>query len=114
MKYKDIDISADMNRLRKEIKTVPDSRLGLANTLFDELVFMAATLDKLKAQINSEGVTTMFQQGAQCFLKEHPALKSYNTTIQRFCLVAKQLNDLIPAAAVNIDELDKFINDREI
>ncbi|WP_309459518.1 hypothetical protein [Bacillus thuringiensis] len=53
----------------------------------------------------------MFKQGRQVFLREHPALKAYNTTIQSYSRLYKQLVDLLPPTDLKPkeDELIDFI-----
>ena len=55
---------------------------------------MKETLDELKRQVRESGTVEEFHQGKQDFLRESPALKSYNTTIQRYSLLYRQLCDL--------------------
>ncbi|GAA0121737.1 hypothetical protein UT300018_10530 [Clostridium faecium] len=93
---KNIDISKDMKALKKILKDIPKDRQPIAQSLYNELLFMQNTLIKLKEQVEEEGPTAMFKQGKQEFLREHPALKGYNTTIQRYSLLYKQLTDLLP------------------
>lgn len=93
---KNTDISADMKKVKTMLKEIPKERQAVANTLFNELVFMQNTLNKLKKQVEEDGAISLFKQGSQEFLREHPALKAYNTTIQRFNLIYKQLMDLLP------------------
>lgn len=101
---KDTEISKNMKKLKKLVKQVPKDRQPIAESLFKELIFMETTLIKLKEQISLEGPTAMFKQGAQEFLREHPALKGYNTTIQRYSLLYKQLTDLLPDSADKKEE----------
>lgn len=91
-----IDISKDMKKVKTLLRRIPKDRQPIAKSLYGELVFMQNTLDKLKAQVEEEGPVSMFKQGRQEFLREHPALKAYNTTIQRYSLLYKQLIDLLP------------------
>lgn len=104
-------ISSDMKKLKTILKQIPNDRLPIAQSLYNELVFIQNTLDTLKAQVNEEGPTAMFKQGKQEFLREHPALKAYNTTVQRYSLLYKQLVDLLPPtdAIPKEDELIEFI-----
>lgn len=94
---KSVNTTKDMKKLEAAIKTIPQDRQAIAKSLYNELVFMQNTLDTLKQQVEEEGPTAMFKQGAQEFLREHPALKGYNTTVQRYSLLYKQLVDLLPA-----------------
>ncbi|KMJ56445.1 hypothetical protein AB685_21915 [Bacillus sp. LL01] len=89
-------ISAEMRKVKTLLKQIPKDRQPIAQGLYNELVFMQNTLNTLKAQVEEEGAVSMFRQGKQEFLREHPALKAYNTTIQRYSLLYKQLIDLLP------------------
>ncbi|MGH0943467.1 hypothetical protein ACQVTS_19670 [Bacillus mycoides] len=104
-------ISSDMKKLKRILEQIPTERLPIAQSLYNELVFIQNTLDTLKAQVDEEGPTAMFKQGRQEFLREHPALKAYNTTVQRYSLLYKQLVDLLPPAkkGEQEDELMSFI-----
>lgn len=92
------DVSKDMKKLKAILKQIPKERQAIAQSLYNELVFMQQTLEKLKRQIEEEGPTAMFKQGKQEFLREHPALKGYNTTVQRYSQLYKQLTELLPPA----------------
>ena len=96
---KDLDISKEMKDLKRILKQIPKDRQAIAQSLYNELEFMQKTLETLRQQVEDEGPTAMFKQGAQEFLREHPALKGYNTTVQRYSLLYKQLTDLLPPAA---------------
>lgn len=104
-------VSTDMRKVKRLLKDIPKDRKPIAEGIYNELVFMQNTLNLLKEQVEAEGPVSMFKQGAQEFLREHPALKAYNTTIQRFSLLYKQLMDLLPAAPTgdNTDPLMDFI-----
>lgn len=106
-----IAISSDMKKLKTILKQIPKDRLPIAQSIYNELVFMQNTLDTLKDQVGEEGPVSMFKQGRQEFLREHPALKAYNTTVQRYSLLYKQLVDLLPPtdAIPKEDELIQFI-----
>lgn len=73
---------------------IPSDKKIVADRLIDELIFMTETLADLKDMIRENGTVEHFEQGKQNFLRENPALKSYNTTIQRYSLLYKQLCDL--------------------
>ena len=111
---KDRDISKEMKKLKKILKEIPQDRQAVAQSLYTELVFMQKTLEKLRQQVEEEGPTAMFKQGKQEFLREHPALKGYNTTVQRYSLLYKQLTDLLPptAGTQQSDPLIDFIKEQ--
>lgn len=111
---KNKDISADMKKVKRLLKNIPEDRQPIAQGIFNELVFMQNTLEKLKEQIDEEGPVSLFKQGKQEFLREHPALKAYNTTVRRFSLLYKQLIDLLPPSAGThqSDPLIDFIKEK--
>ena len=47
-----------------------------------------------KLPFRENGTIEQFKQGKQDFLRESPALRSYNTTVQRYSLLYRQLCDL--------------------
>lgn len=85
-----------VRKLKALLKEVSADRLAVAQSLVEELCFMQRTLEKLRQQVDEEGGTALFEQGKQCFLREHPALKAYSTLVQRYSLLYKQLVDLLP------------------
>jgi len=72
---------------------------------------MEHTLSELKKAVKEVGAVEHFENGKQKFLRENPALKSYNTTIQRYSLLYKQIADLLPPAEKPEakDELAEFL-----
>lgn len=82
--------------LKEILDKIPEDRKAIAGRIADELVFMQSTLQDLKKQIKENGTVELFEQGKQSFMRESPALKSYNTTIQRYSALYKQLCDMLP------------------
>lgn len=93
---KDKIINKKKRQLNKILKTIPDDKRAIGESLVDELVFMTGTLVDLKENIAKNGVVDFFKQGAQEFYRESPALKSYNNTLNRYSQLYKQLVDLLP------------------
>ena len=81
--------------LRELLERVPEDKYIVGAALVEELLFMEETLKRLKSQIRETGEVEHFQQGKQDFYRESPALKAYNTTIQRYGGLYRQLTDLI-------------------
>jgi len=77
------------------LQKVPEDKRAIAEKLIEELSFIEKTLGRLKTQIEETGEVEHFQQGKQDFYRESPALKSYNTTVQRFSVMYRQLTDLM-------------------
>lgn len=99
--------------LKEIIEKIPEDKKPIAQRLADELIFMQQTLADLKKQIKDGGTVERFEQGKQSFLRESPALKSYNTTIQRYSTLYKQLTDLLPKdePVKNAGELYDFLKE---
>lgn len=93
---KDKERSKSLRKLKPMLKLIPADRAAIGERLIEEIAFMTATLAALRASIEEHGVEDHFKQGKQEFMRESPALKAYNTTIQRYSLLFKQLTDLLP------------------
>lgn len=104
-----------MYDLLQVVSQVPDDKRPVAEALYQELVFMRETLEELKHTVKAQGVVERFEQGKQRFLRESPALKSYNTTIQRYSALYKQLTALVepvePCDDNDGPSLEEFLKD---
>lgn len=108
-------IKSELTRLRKVFADIPEDKRRIADGLMQEAAFMRVTLEETREIIDREGVIERFEQGAQKFLREHPATKVYASLINRYSAVVKQLIDLLPAAdkgKVETDELMEFVKSR--
>ncbi|ACV21876.1 Uncharacterised protein [Slackia heliotrinireducens] len=89
---------------------IDSNKRPIARQLITELEFMQSTLEKLRAEIEANGVVEEFKNGKQEFTRETPALKSYNLTVSRYSTLYKQLTDLLPDGEPEQgDEFDEFI-----
>ena len=84
---------------REILAKIPDDKRTVGKKLIEELSFMEKTLQSLRKQIDEGGVIEEFNQGKQSFIRESPALKAYNTTVQRYSVMYRQLTDLIGKSA---------------
>ncbi len=104
----DISKNKELSRLKRQfnkiLKQVPEDKKPIATSLIKELTFMAITLDELKEKIKETGTVELFKQGKQEFWRESPALRAYNTTVQRYSLLYKQLTDLLPKTTEDIQD----------
>lgn len=82
--------------LKEVLQKIPEDKKAIGGRLADELIFMQATLTDLKEQIKENGTVELFKQGKQEFMRESPALRSYNTTLKQYSALYKQLCDLLP------------------
>ena len=105
-------IKKEITKLRRIFKNLPKDKQKAAEGLLQEAAFMKATLEETRHIIDQEGILEHFEQGAQKFLREHPATKVYNTMINRYATVCKQLFDMVPdpeAGKQAEDELMAFV-----
>lgn len=89
--------NTSLSKENKEILNhVPEEKRSMAKEIMKRLVFMKSVLNDLEHEIREHGVVDDFQNGKQHFLKESPAVKSYNQTIQRYGNLYKQLENMLP------------------
>ena len=107
-------IKREVARLTNLFKEIERSRRLSTNGLIEEAAFMKITLRELKLEIDKAGPIDEMPQGDYSILREHPALKSYNTMVQRYAAILKQLTDLLPKETKVVDEdvFGDFINSR--
>ena len=104
-----------VGRLKEIYELIPEDRKKIAQDLIKEILFMATTLNKLKTNIRKQGPTVEFINGKQQMMIENPAMKTYNTLIQRYGTFFKQLNELIPknpTVKSEDDGFDDFVEER--
>lgn len=109
---KEAQIKKEIKKLKRLFENLPKDKQRAAEGLIQEAAFMRVTLKETRYIIDQEGIIERFEQGAQKFLREHPATKVYNTMIQRYTTVCKQLFDMIPdpdAGKQAEDELMAFV-----
>ena len=113
---KEKKIKAELNKLKKLFKDLEKDKVEMANRLMQQASFVYVTLLELQEIINEEGSVDLFEQGSQKMIREHPAVKSYNSMIKNYNATIKQLNDLLPKSepkAVD-DGFEAFVNSRGV
>lgn len=85
-------ISSDYKKI---LDKVPLDRKLIAEKLIKELMFLEETLELLKQAVREGGAIEHFQQGSQDFMRTSPALTAYNTSVQRYSVMYRQLTDLL-------------------
>lgn len=113
-KTKEKMIKNEIVRLTKIFKETEKNKRLTTKGLIEEAAFMKATLKELKASIDESGPIDEMQQGDYSILREHPALKAYNTMVQRYTTVIKELTNLLPKEQTKelSDGFDEFVGDR--
>lgn len=91
------------------MKKIPNEKLNEANLIVEELRFILETIKELKQDIKKQGAVEHFINGKQNFLRESPALASYNKLMKTYDTFYKNLINLIPKD--DITEDDEFDND---
>lgn len=94
--------------IKKTIKALPGDRRDAAESIYTEVVFLIGTLEKLKERIEKDGAVIKTART----VKENPAMRAYNSSLQRYSLLFKQLIDLLPVPAEKPkkDPLTAFVN----
>ena len=105
---KDTLVNREINRLTKLSKDIDANKRLTAKGLIEEASFMKATLQELKEMIDKQGPIDEMPQGEYSILREHPALKSYNTMVQRYTSVINQLTNLHPKEDIKKEVVDGF------
>lgn len=98
-------ICDDMSVFEKLIELIPEDRRHVARKLAGEIVFMAKTLDRLKAAVTENDVID-FEKN-----RENSALRSYNATVKSYSVLYKQFADMLPKTMPELPEskLQEFI-----
>ena len=113
---KDTLVNREINRLTNLFKDIDANKRLTAKGLIEEASFMKATLQELKEMIDKDGPIDEMPQGEYSILREHPALKSYNTMVQRYTNIINQLTNLHPKEDVKKevdDGFDDFLKKRD-
>ena len=109
-------IKKEVTKLRKFIKDLETEEQNMAMYLINELAFMKVTLEDLKEEVSEYGVIDIMPQGEYSIKRENPALKTYNTMIQRYNATLKQLDDFIKnilgTKGQDVDMLGQFLQKR--
>ena len=113
---KDTLVNREINRLTNLFKDIDANKRLTAKGLIEEASFMKATLQELKEMIDEQGPIDEMPQGEYSILREHPALKSYNTMVQRYTNIINQLTNLHPKEEIKKevdDGFDSFVLKRD-
>ena len=107
-KDKDRLVNNEITRLTRLFKDIEANRRLTAKGLIEEAAYMKITLQELKVEIDKHGPIDEMPQGDYSILREHPALKSYNTMVQRYTNIIDKLTNLHPKEVKVVEEDDGF------
>ena len=94
----------EMKKLEKILEKIPNEKQNEASLIVEELEFILETIKDLKKKIKETGSVEHFINGKQDFLRESPALASYNKLMKTYDTFYKNLINLIPKDE-NIDDI---------
>ncbi|MBT2722305.1 hypothetical protein [Bacillus sp. ISL-46] len=90
-------IKKEISRLNGLLKKLDSKKKKAVDSLIKNAAFMTVTLEDLQDDINENGVTETYQNGANQFgTKKSSAVEVYNTMIKNHMQAMKQLTDLLP------------------
>lgn len=91
--------------LEKILKKIPSEKENEASLIANELKFVLATTEKLRKDIEENGAVEHFINGKQDFLRESPAMISYNKLMKTYNTLYKNLLELIPKEDISNDDI---------
>lgn len=95
---------------KKIFESVTENKKALVTGLIEQSVFMYVQLKELNEIIEKNGPVENFKQGKQQFVREQPALKSYNALMKNYNVTIKQLSEFLPPgnSIPMDDEFERF------
>lgn len=100
----------EIKKLKNIMEKIPSEKQNEAQLIVEELEFILNTINDLKKDIKEKGAVEHFVNGKQDFLRESPALASYNKLMKTYDTFYKNLINLLPKDE-SLDEDDEFDND---
>ena len=109
------EIKREIERISELYKDLEGNKKKVADGLIEEAGFIRKTLKDLKLIVLKDGPIDEMEQGSYSILREHPAMRTYNSTIQRYSSIIKQLTDLLPKENERIEDdgFDAFVFNRD-
>lgn len=90
-------IKEELTRISAYCEGVDANQKASIAPLLQNAAFMKVTLEDLQDIINAEGVTEVYQNGAnQKGVKQSAELQSYNSLIKNYASVIKTISQLLP------------------
>ena len=92
-------------KLKKILEKIPNEKRNEAELIVEVLEFILETIADLKIKIKETGSVEQFKNGKQEFLRESPALASYNKLMKTYDTFYKNLINLIPKDEIIDDDV---------
>ena len=96
---------ANKKELDEIYNKISDENKNEATLIYNELSFILETLETLKQEIKTKGATEHFINGKQDFLRESPALLSYNKMMKTYDVFYKNFIKLLPKEQDEYDDI---------
>lgn len=108
---KETQIARERARLRRIFKNLDENKLKTAQALIDRAAFLTVHLRLLEEEINENGWTEEYKNGAsQSGMKKSAAADAHISLTKNLSTIMKQLLELVPPAARKDSKLDKLRN----
>jgi len=96
---KDQRICTEYKRMKDLFCTMPENELSFCDPLLQNAAFMKVTLEDLQKAINENGVTDIYQNGAnQSGTKASADLQAYNSLAKVYNALMDKLSAKLPKA----------------
>lgn len=102
-------ISDEVRKLKKIFKNIEQDKVKLVQGLIDNASFIYVTLYELREILLETGTIENFENGSQKLLREHPAMKNYNSMIKNYSTIMNQLFDFLPDKGEGTEKRDEFL-----
>jgi hypothetical protein len=94
---KDQRIWREYDRMKELFASMPENELRFCDPLLQNAAFMAVTLQDLQVAINANGVTDIYQNGAnQSGTKASADLQAYNSLAKVYNALMEKLSNRLP------------------
>ena len=104
-------INEELARISKLFESIDGNQREAVNPLLQNAAFMKVTLEDLQTQINKDGPTDEYKNGAnQHGIKQSATLQAYNSLVKNYASVIKNLAQLLPPEQKKtVDRLQQFL-----
>jgi len=105
-------ITKEKGRLLNVFAEVDANKLAVATSLIDRAAFLTISLQDLETEINQQGWTEKYQNGAtQYGVKRSAAADTHVSLTKNLTSIIKQLLDMTPPERRQESRLAAFLND---
>ena len=112
LSQKERQIKKEIKRLTELFRDLEENKKAAVEGLIQEAAFMRVTMSELKEDINEKGPIDEMEQGDYSILRASPSVTTYNTMIQRYTTVMKEILNLFPkkeAPGIDDDGFESFV-----